>query len=189
MSELSELYQQVILDHNKKPRNFRKLENANRKAEGYNPLCGDRLTLQLKLENGHITGVRFQGAGCAISTASASLMTEAIRGKTPEEAESAFQKFHGLLTEDRPPAPDLGKLAVFSGVREYPMRVKCATLAWHTLRAALRGEEPDVRSDVFAYGALVYEIACGKRAFSGDGAELSQRILIQPPLPLQRLVR
>ena len=139
MSDLHDLYQETILDHSKRPRNTGALEEATHSAEGYNPLCGDRLTLQLRIEDGHIKGVRFQGAGCAISTASASLMTEAIKGRTPEEAESAFQKFHTLLTEERPPAPDLGKLAVFSGVREYPMRVKCATLAWHTLRAALRG--------------------------------------------------
>lgn len=140
MSDLHDLYQETIIDHSKRPRNKGALEQATHSAEGYNPLCGDRLTLQLKLENGQITGARFQGSGCAISTASASLMTEAIKGKTPEEAESAFQKFHALLTEERPPAADLGKLAVFSGVREYPMRVKCATLAWHTLRAALRGQ-------------------------------------------------
>ena len=147
MSDLHDLYQETILDHSKRPRNTGALEQATHSAEGYNPLCGDKLRLQLKLESGHITGVRFQGTGCAISTASASIMTEAIKGKTPEEAESAFQKFHGLLTEDRPPAPDLGKLAVFSGVREYPMRVKCATLAWHTLRAALRGEEQPVSTE------------------------------------------
>jgi nitrogen fixation protein NifU and related proteins len=147
VSDLHDLYQETIIDHSKRPRNTGALAEATHHAEGYNPLCGDRLTLQLKLENGQITGIRFQGAGCAISTASASLMTEAMKGKTPEEAESAFQKFHGLLTEDRPPAPDLGKLAVFSGVREYPMRVKCATLAWHTLRAALRGEGQPVSTE------------------------------------------
>jgi nitrogen fixation protein NifU and related proteins len=147
VSNLHDLYQETILDHSKRPRNTGALAQPTHSAEGYNPLCGDRLTLQLKVENGHITGIQFQGAGCAISTASASLMTEAMKGKTPEEAESAFQKFHGLLTEDRPPAPDLGKLAVFSGVREYPMRVKCATLAWHTLRAALRGEQQPVSTE------------------------------------------
>jgi nitrogen fixation protein NifU and related proteins len=140
VSDLHDLYRETIIDHSKRPRNTGALAEATHSAEGYNPLCGDRLTLRLKLEDGQITGVGFEGAGCAISTASASLMTEAIKGKTPEEAESAFQKFHSLLTEDSLPAPDLGKLAVFSGVRDYPMRVKCATLAWHTLRAALRGE-------------------------------------------------
>lgn len=147
MSHLHDLYQETILDHSKRPRNTGALAQATHSAEGYNPLCGDRLSLQLKLENGHIAAIRFRGAGCAISTASASLMTEAIKGKTPEEAESAFQKFHSLLTEEQPPAPDLGKLAVFSGVREYPMRVKCATLAWHTLRAALRGEGQPVSTE------------------------------------------
>ena len=147
MSDLGDLYQETILDHSKWPRNTGTLADATHTAQGHNPLCGDRLSLQLKLENGHITGVRFQGAGCAISTASASLMTEVIKGKTPEEAESSFQKFHSLLTEDRAPASDLGKLAVFSGVRQYPMRVKCATLAWHTLRAALHGEGKPVSTE------------------------------------------
>lgn len=147
MSDLHDLYQETILDHSRRPRNTGVLSEVTHSAEGYNPLCGDRLSLQLKLENGRITGIRFQGKGCAISTASASLMTEAIQGKTPEDAERAFQKFHSLLTEDRQPAPDLGKLAVFSGVREYPMRVKCATLAWHTLRAALRGEQQPVSTE------------------------------------------
>ncbi len=147
MSDLHDLYQETILDHSKRPRNKSALAEPTHSAEGYNPLCGDRLNLQLKIENGHITGIGFQGSGCAISTASASLMTEAIKGKTPDEVESAFQKFHALLTEERPPAPDLGKLAVFSGVREYPMRVKCATLAWHTLRAALRGEGQPISTE------------------------------------------
>jgi nitrogen fixation NifU-like protein len=147
VSDLHDLYQETILDHSKRPRNTGALAQATHSAEGYNPLCGDRLSLQLKLENGHIMGIRFQGTGCAISTASASLMTEAIKGKTPEDAERAFQKFHSLLTEERQPAPDLGKLVVFSGVREYPMRVKCATLAWHTLRAALRGEQQPVSTE------------------------------------------
>ncbi len=141
MSNLHDLYQETIIDHSKRPRNKGALEHATHSAEGYNPLCGDRVTVQLKIENGRVAAAGFQGVGCAISTASASLMTDAIKGKTPEEVETAFQKFHVLLTEDRPPAADLGKLAVFSGVREYPMRVKCATLAWHTLRAALRGEQ------------------------------------------------
>ena len=141
MSTLNDLYQETIIDHSKRPRNKGALEAPTHSAEGYNPLCGDRLTLQLKVENGRVAGVAFQGVGCAISTASASLMTDVIKGKTPEEAEQTFEVFHELLTEDRPPAANLGKLAVFSGVREYPMRVKCATLAWHTLRAALRGDQ------------------------------------------------
>jgi nitrogen fixation NifU-like protein len=147
MSDLSDLYQETIIDHSKRPRNKAAVEQPTHDAEGYNPLCGDRVRIQLKIVNGRILGVGFQGSGCAISTASASLMTEAMKGKTPEEVETAFGKFHQLLTEDRPPAADLGKLAVFSGVREYPMRVKCATLAWHTLRAALRGEEQAVSTE------------------------------------------
>ena len=140
MSDLNDLYQETIIDHSRRPRNKGVIEQATHSADGHNPLCGDRVRVQLKIENGCIMGIGFQGTGCAISTASASLMTETIKGKTPKEVETAFGKFHDLLTEDQPPAPDLGKLAVFSGVREYPMRVKCATLAWHTLRAALRGD-------------------------------------------------
>lgn len=147
MSDLNDLYQETIIDHSKRPRNKGEVEQATHSAEGYNPLCGDRVRVQLKIENGRILGVGFQGSGCAISTASASLMTEAMKGKTPEEVETAFGKFHDLLTEDRTPASDLGKLAVFSGVREYPMRVKCATLAWHTLRAALRGDGQAVSTE------------------------------------------
>ena len=147
MSDLSDLYQETIIDHSKRPRNRGSLEQATHTAEGYNPLCGDRLTLQLKIEDGRVSAVAFQGMGCAISTASASLMTDAIKGKTPEEAEVTFKKFHELLTEERPPAADLGKLAVFSGVREYPMRVKCATLAWHTLHAALQGEQKSISTE------------------------------------------
>jgi nitrogen fixation NifU-like protein len=146
-SDLNDLYQETIIDHSKRPRNKGVLEHATHHAEGYNPLCGDRVTIELKLEEGRISGVGFQGSGCAISTASASLMTEALRGKTPEEAEQSFEKFHGMLTEDKLPAADLGKLAVFSGVRQYPMRVKCATLAWHTLRAALQGEAKPVSTE------------------------------------------
>jgi nitrogen fixation NifU-like protein len=146
-SDLNDLYQETIIDHSKRPRNKGALEHATHHAEGYNPLCGDRVTIELKLEDGRISGVGFQGSGCAISTASASLMTEALRGKTPEEAEQSFEKFHDMLTEDKLPAIDLGKLAVFSGVRQYPMRVKCATLAWHTLRAALQGEAKPVSTE------------------------------------------
>lgn len=146
-SDLSDLYQETIIDHSKRPRNKGPLNQATHRAEGYNPLCGDRVTIELKIEDGRIAAVSFEGAGCAISTASASLMTEALRTKTPEEAEQTFEKFHGMLTEDKLPAPDLGKLAVFSGVRQYPMRVKCATLAWHTLRAALHGAGQPVSTE------------------------------------------
>ncbi|HLH01948.1 MAG TPA: SUF system NifU family Fe-S cluster assembly protein [Bryobacteraceae bacterium] len=147
MSTLSDLYQETIVDHSKRPRNRGTLAHATHSAEGHNPLCGDRLTLQLEIDNGRVANVAFQGQGCAISTASASLMTDAVKGKTPEEAEQIFAKFHSLLTEDKLPAPDLGKLAVFSGVREYPMRVKCATLAWHTLHAALQNEHKPVSTE------------------------------------------
>ena len=136
---INDLYQETILDHSKRPRNFQFLEDANRKAEGYNPLCGDRCKVFLKEHGGVIDKVTFQGAGCAISTASASLMTEVLKGKTVGEVETLLAKFHELLTTDQPLPKDLGKLVVFSGVREFPARVKCATLAWHTLRAALRG--------------------------------------------------
>ena len=140
MSELRELYQQVILDHNRKPRNFRALENANRTAEGNNPLCGDRITLALRVEDGRIADAAFQGSGCAISKAAASLMTGAVIGKRPEEAEALFDRVRAMLTgESNGNGGDLGKLAVFAGVREFPARIKCATLAWHTLHAALRG--------------------------------------------------
>jgi nitrogen fixation NifU-like protein len=146
MNELGELYQQVILDHNKQPCNFHEVDGSNRKAEGYNPLCGDRLTLYAKIEDGVVRDVGFVGSGCAISKASASMMTEAIKGKPVAEVEKIFKAFHGLVTEEAPAGEneadtDLGKLVVFSGVREFPMRVKCATLAWHTLRAALDNEE------------------------------------------------
>ena len=138
MSELTDLYQEVILDHNRRPRNFRAIERAEAQQEGYNPLCGDRLTLYVKLDGDVISDVAFQGSGCAISKASASLMTEALKGKTVEEARALFDRFHDMVTSspDTPPA-DLGKLSVFSGVREFPTRVKCASLAWHTLKAAV----------------------------------------------------
>jgi nitrogen fixation NifU-like protein len=147
MSEINELYQEVILDHNKRPRNFRVLEGANRRAEGFNPLCGDRLTLFLQIDDNVITEVTFQGSGCAISKASASLMTDALKGKTVAEAEALFERFHRMVTT--PPdaqTEDLGKLSVFAGVREFPVRVKCASLAWHTLKAAVRSEKPEVVS-------------------------------------------
>jgi nitrogen fixation protein NifU and related proteins len=143
MSELRDLYQEVILDHSKRPRNFHALPSANRKAEGYNPLCGDRETVYLQVEGDVLKDVAFEGSGCAISTASASMMTESLKGKTKAEADALFQRFHGLITgasEGRAAgAPALGKLEVFSGVREFPVRVKCATLPWHTLKAALDG--------------------------------------------------
>jgi nitrogen fixation NifU-like protein len=134
-----DLYQEIILDHSKRPRNFRKVEQASNQAQGYNPLCGDKLALYLDLEGDVVKDIAFVGSGCAISTASASLMTESIKGKTRAEAEVLLSRFHELLTTDRPATPELGKLAVFSGVREYPARVKCATLCWHTLSSALNG--------------------------------------------------
>jgi len=146
MSDLGELYQEIILDHYKSPRNFGTLEEANRIAQGDNPLCGDRLALWVRLAGDRIEEVRFQGAGCAISTASASLMTEAVKGRTKADAEATFEKFHRLVTEGGD-GDELGKLAVFSGVREFPVRVKCATLAWHTLRAALEGYAETVSTE------------------------------------------
>jgi nitrogen fixation protein NifU and related proteins len=144
MSELRDLYQEVILDHNKSPRNFRALATPSRTAHGYNPLCGDKITVFLMLDGERVKEATFQGAGCAISTASASLMTESLRGKTLKEVQTLFGRVHELLTsEAAPPPDDLGKLAVFAGVREFPMRVKCATLAWHTLMSAMEdGHEP-----------------------------------------------
>ncbi len=151
MSDLMDLYQEVILDHNKRPRNFGKLDDCDHEAEGYNPLCGDQLTVYLKIVDDVIEDVTFEGSGCAISTASASLMTEAVKGKTLAEVEELFGGFHELLTGDpsvRAEAPaKLGKLAVFEGVREFPVRVKCATLAWHTLQAALAGDSDQVTTE------------------------------------------
>lgn len=153
MSDLGELYQSVILDHNRNPRNLGSLESATGRAEGRNPLCGDELTVWVRLESDRIGEIRFTGDGCAISRASASLMTEAVKGKTRGEALALFGRFHELVTgtlpADRRPE-SLGKLAVFGGVSEFPIRVKCASLAWHTLRAALAGggavstEQPDI---------------------------------------------
>jgi nitrogen fixation NifU-like protein len=143
MTALTDLYQEVILDHNKSPRNFRAVEGATHSGIGHNPLCGDQLTLYVKVEGGVIQEIGFQGKGCAISKASASLMTEAVKGKTTADAEALFARFHDLLTgppDVRTDARSFGKLAVFSGVREFPVRVKCATLAWHTLEAALAAE-------------------------------------------------
>jgi nitrogen fixation NifU-like protein len=148
-TDLGDLYRQVIVDHSKRPRNFRILDDATRKVEGHNPLCGDNLTLYLKLDGDVVKDVSFMGSGCAISTASASLLTESLKGKTLAEAEELFESFHDLVTGLGPPAegPKLGKLAVFSGVCDYPTRVKCATLAWHTLRAALKGGAEDVSTE------------------------------------------
>jgi nitrogen fixation NifU-like protein len=139
MSDLRDLYQEMILDHGKHPRNFGPLEGADRCAEGHNPLCGDQLTVWVKIDGDKIADVSFEGNGCAISMASASMMGEALRGKSFDEVREVFESFHDLVTGDgeRKDDRDLGKLVVFSGVREFPVRVKCATLAWHTLRAAL----------------------------------------------------
>jgi nitrogen fixation NifU-like protein len=149
MSELRELYQAVVLDHYKKPRNFRVLAGANRSAAGHNPLCGDKVTVYLKVEDGVVKEIGFQGSGCAISTASASMMTESLKGKTLAEAETLFKNFHALVTSPsgEGSASGLGKLAVFSGVREFPVRVKCATLPWHTLQAALRDDANPVSTE------------------------------------------
>ena len=143
MSDLRELYQQVILDHNKHPRNFGELDGADRHADGYNPLCGDRLTLYMNLEGNVITEVSFVGSGCAISKASASLMTDAVKGKTLAEAQRLFDEFHSMITgsETSSNLDILGKLAVLAGVRDYPTRIKCASLAWHTLRAAFENSQ------------------------------------------------
>ena len=150
MSDLNELYQQVILDHNKRPRNFHRIAGANRSAEGFNPLCGDHITIDLDLdpENGVLRDIAFEGAGCAVSKASASMMTEALKGKSQGEADALFASFHALVTgQGDATATPLGKLSVFSGVSEFPMRVKCATLAWHTLRAALQGKHEPVSTE------------------------------------------
>ena len=145
MSDLRELYQEVILDHNRRPRNLGVLPDADRTAEGYNPLCGDRLSVSLKMDGDVIRDIRFQGSGCAISKASASLMTDSVKGQTLAEVQRLFDQFHTMVAGDGAPPPieKLSKLSVFAGVRDYPMRVKCATLAWHTLRAAV-----DARADI-----------------------------------------
>jgi len=156
MADLRELYQEVILEHSKTPRNFRELKPANRKAEGYNPLCGDHFTVYLEVEDsngkeGRIRDIAFQGSGCAISKASASMMTQSVKGKSRAEAEKLFDTFHKLVTGQLPAngnQAELGKLSVFGGVSEFPVRVKCATLAWHTLRAALENQvEPASTED------------------------------------------
>lgn len=150
MMEFEDLYQEVIIDHSRQPRNFRALESADRKAEGYNPLCGDRVTIYLKLNNDHIEQATFQGSGCAISTASASLLTEVVTGKSTEEVEALFEDVHHLLKGELEAIQNperLGKLKALGGVAQYPTRVKCATLAWHTLKAALAGEKEPVSTE------------------------------------------
>lgn len=144
MSELNDLYQEVILDHNKNPRNFREIENANKTADGNNPLCGDALRVYVEMENDKVKDVAFKGSGCAISKASASMMTQVVKGKTKEEAEVLFDEFHKMVTGELNTETDennLGKLKIFAGVLEFPARVKCASLSWHTLHAALNNED------------------------------------------------
>ena len=150
MSELEELYQEIVMDHNRRPRNFQRLEKPSGTAEGVNPLCGDQITLDIKVENGVITSIGFQGPGCAISRASASLMTDSVKGKTVEEARHVFEAFHQMITGAEGEEPDadlLGDLEVLSGVAEFPVRVKCATLSWHTLRAALEGQKERISTE------------------------------------------
>jgi nitrogen fixation NifU-like protein len=150
MSELQALYQEVILDHYKSPRNYKRLEDANRKAEGYNPLCGDHYIVYLKLEDDKIVDVSFEGSGCAISKASASMMSTVLKGKTREEARALFEKFHSLVTGELKPQGEtdgLGKLEAFAGVSEFPIRVKCASLAWHAMRSALEAKEGIVSTE------------------------------------------
>jgi nitrogen fixation NifU-like protein len=142
MSDLNDLYQEVILDHNRRPRNFHAMADASHMAEGVNPLCGDRLTLYLKVADGVVADVAFEGAGCAISKASASLMTDAVKGKSVADAQALFDRFHRMVTTPPDePVEDLGKLSALAGVREFPVRVKCASLAWHTLKAAMVNEK------------------------------------------------
>lgn len=141
MAELDELYQEVILDHNRSPRNYRAMANANRKAQGYNPLCGDHVTVYLDLEEGVIKDISFQGSGCAISKASASMMTAELKGKTETEAKELFENVHKMLTGESNEQGGIGKLKILSGVCKFPARVKCASLAWHTVNSALKGGE------------------------------------------------
>lgn len=150
MSELEDLYQEIVLEHYSRPRNFQRLEGANRSAQGYNPFCGDKITIYLKVEDGVIADVGFQGSGCVISRASASLMTESIKGKSQEEAEEIFRSYHNMLT--RPPGSDfdhekLGDLEILAGVSEFPIRIKCAVLSWHTMRAALEQAQQTVSTE------------------------------------------
>lgn len=145
-ADLQDLYQEVILDHNKRPRNFHPIEDG-RCAEGFNPLCGDRLKVYLRMDNGRIVDAGFQGSGCAISKASASLMTDVLKGKTIEEADAIFERFHTMVTDADAPLADLGKLSVLAGVRQFPMRVKCATLAWYAFRAAAEAKDAVVSTE------------------------------------------
>ncbi len=150
MSDISDLYQELILDHNKRPRNCRRIDGAVRMAEGYNPLCGDRVTVYVEVEGDVVKDVSFEGSGCAISTASASLMSESLKGKTISEAERLFKKFHGLVTgktNENGEGPTLGKLEAFSGVGRFPARVKCATLVWHTFNAAVQQKHDTVSTE------------------------------------------
>ncbi|HKJ82538.1 MAG TPA: SUF system NifU family Fe-S cluster assembly protein [Mariprofundaceae bacterium] len=150
MFDLNDLYQEVVVDHNRSPRNFHAMPDASCKADGFNPLCGDKLTLYLRLnDEGVIEDISFEGSGCAISVASASLMTEQLKGKTEAEAEALFERFHEMVTSDvSEPAPEnLGKLAVLSGVREFPSRIKCASLCWHTMKSALEGDQAPVKTE------------------------------------------
>jgi nitrogen fixation NifU-like protein len=142
--DLRDLYQELVLDHGRRPRNFRTIERPDRAAQGHNPLCGDRIALGLRVRGERVEDAAFQGSGCAISTASASLMTESVKGRTRAEVERLFERFHDVVTGEDEAGDDLGKLAVFAGVREFPMRVKCATLPWHTLRAALAEGAPAI---------------------------------------------
>lgn len=147
MLDLKDLYQEVILDHNRRPRNHRKMDGADHHAEGFNPLCGDKVSVYLKVDDGAITDASFEGSGCAISVASASLMTEQLKGKTLGQARTLFQAFHDLVTDSCATPEGLGKLCVFGGVRQFPARVKCATLCWHTLDAALENTQPSVSTE------------------------------------------
>lgn len=151
MNDLQDLYQELILDHNRSPRNHRCIEDADRKAAGYNPLCGDRVTVYLSLNDDIVEDISFEGSGCAISTAAASLMTQAVKGKSIEDAEALFEKFHRMVIDDADydenAGPDLGKLLALEGVKQFPARVKCATLVWHTLKAALNSAEESVTTE------------------------------------------
>ncbi|HET8668660.1 MAG TPA: SUF system NifU family Fe-S cluster assembly protein [Terriglobales bacterium] len=148
MADLRELYQELILDHSKKPRNYREMPNANRKVEGFNPLCGDHFTVYMEMADGVVRDLSFQGSGCALSRASASMMTQVLKGKSKPEAEQIFERFHDLVTgKSEGDSEHLGKLAVFSGVSEFPVRVKCASLAWHAMKAALEGDAEQITTE------------------------------------------
>ncbi len=147
MPDLQELYQELILEHSKAPRNFREMEAANHKAEGFNPLCGDHFTVYLNVEGDSIRDISFQGSGCAISKASASMMTQSVKGKSMMEAEKLFEEFRGLVSGQPPAQSELGKLAVFSGVSKFPVRIKCATLAWHALHAAMKRKQETISTE------------------------------------------